>query len=151
MTASLIVIWLHVLGVVVWMGSVMFQSHVLAPMARHGHVAAFAAAARRGRAVGWAGLAVVVLTGFYNVTRLGPLDRVMQSGAALLLAGKFGLVLVLVALAGQRDFNQVPRLGRAIASGEDPSAAVRAIGWLDRLTLLLGLVAIYLGLAISRS
>jgi len=148
---TLAALWLHVLGVIVWMGGVMYQAHVLLPMARRGHVAAFAAAARRGRPVGWTALALVVLTGFYNVTRLGPLDRVMQSGAAMLLAGKFGLVLVLAALAGRRDFGEVTRLDRLVASGDDPAPALAAIAWLDRIALLLGLVIVYLGLAISRS
>jgi len=148
---TLAALWLHVLGVIVWMGGVMYQAHVLLPMARRGHVAAFAAAARRGRPVAWTALARVVLTGFYNVTRLGPLDRVMQSGAAMLLAGKFGLVLVLAALAGRRDFGEVTRLDRLVASGDDPAPALGAIAWLDRIALLLGLVIVYLGLAISRS
>ncbi len=147
----MLAIFLHVLGVVVWMGGVMYQAHVLLPMARRGHVAAFALAARRARPVAWSALALVVLTGLYNVTRLGPLDRVMQSGVAMLLAAKLGLVLVLVALAGQRDFSQVARLNRFVADGGDPTPALRAIAWLDRIALLLGLVIIYMGLAISRS
>ncbi len=147
----MLAIFLHVLGVVVWMGGVMYQAHVLLPMARRGHVAAFALAARRARPVAWSALALVVLTGLYNVTRLGPLDRVMQSGVAMLLAAKLGLVLVLVALAGQRDFSQVARLNRLVADGGDPTPALRAIAWLDRIALLLGLVIIYMGLAISRS
>lgn len=149
---SLIAIFLHVLGVVVWMGGLMYQAHVLLPMARRGgHAAAFALAARRARPVAWSALGLVVLTGLYNVTRLGPLDRVMQSGIALLLTGKFALVLVLVALSGQRDFGQVTRLNRLVASGGDPTPALSAIGWLDRIALLLGVVIIYLGLTISRS
>jgi uncharacterized membrane protein len=144
-------IFLHVLGVVVWMGGVMYQAHVLLPMARRGHAAAFAAAARRARPVAWTALALVVLTGLYNVTRLGPLDRVMQSAAAMLLAGKLGLVLVLVAVAGQRDFSQVTRLNRLVASGGDAASALSSIAWLDRISLVLGIVIIYLGLAISRS
>ncbi len=147
----MLAIFLHVLGVVVWMGGVMYQAHVLLPMARRGHVAAFALAARRARPVAWSALALVVLTGLYNVTRLGPLDRVMQSGVAMLLAAKLGLVLVLVALAGQRDFSQVARLNRFVADGGDPTPALRAIAWLDRIALLLGLVIIYMGLALSRS
>ena len=75
----------------------------------------------------------------------------MQSGAAMLLAGKFGLVLVLAALAGRRDFGEVTRLDRLVASGDDPAPALGAIAWLDRIALLLGLVIVYLGLAISRS
>ena len=44
-----------------------------------------------------------MLTGFYNVTRLGALERVMESGAGLLLAAKFMLVILAVAVAAQRD------------------------------------------------
>ena len=99
----------------------------------------------------WVAIALVVLTGFYNVTLLGPLDRVLQSGAALLLALKFMLVLVAVGVAGQRDFAQVPRLGRAMAAGEDPGPALSAIAWLDRVVLLLAVVIVYLGLAVSRA
>src|SRR5438094_10666481 len=98
---TLAALWLHVLGVIVWMGGVMYQAHVLLPMARRGHVAAFATAARRGRPVAWTALALVVLTRFYNVTRLGPLHRVMQAGAAMVLAGRSVLVHVLAALSGR--------------------------------------------------
>jgi hypothetical protein len=75
----------------------------------------------------------------------------MESGAGLVLAGKFVLVIVAVALAAQRDFSQVPRLRRALAAGGDAGPALRAIAWLDRLTLLLALAIVYLGLAISRA
>ena len=147
----LAIVWLHLLGVVVWVGGVMYQTHVLLPSARRGEAAAFADAARRARPATWTAVAVVVLTGFYNVTRLGPVDQVMESGAGLLMAGKFMLVLVAVAVAGQRDFAQVPRLHRALADGESPGPALAAITWLDRIVLLLAAVIVYLGLAISRA
>jgi uncharacterized membrane protein len=143
-------LWLHVVGVVVWMGGLAYQAHALAPGARRGAAAAFAEAAARGRAAGWTALAVTVLSGLYNVTRLGPVERVMESGAALALAVKFLLVLLLIAVAGQRDFAQVPRLRRVLAAGEDPAAALGAIAWLDRAALLLGAVIVYLGLFVSR-
>ena len=98
------------LGVVIWIGGVAWQAHVLAPLARRGDARVFAEAARRARPVTWTAVSVVVLTGFYNVTRLGSLETVMQSGAGLALAGKFMLVLAAVALAAQRDFAHVPRL-----------------------------------------
>jgi len=147
----LLAVWLHVLGVVVWMGGLAYQAHALAPVARRGGAAAFVAAAARGRPAAWTALSLTVLTGLYNVTALGPLERVMASGAALALAGKFLLVLVIVALAGQRDFGLVPRLRRALDGGDDPASALRAIGWLDRATLLLALVVVYLGVLVSRS
>ncbi|OGK99041.1 MAG: hypothetical protein A3E31_12660 [Candidatus Rokubacteria bacterium RIFCSPHIGHO2_12_FULL_73_22] len=151
MSGPLLVLWLHLLGVVVWVGGLAYQAHVLGPAARRGGVAAFADAARRARPVAWAAVAVVVLSGLYNVTRLGPLERVLASGAGLLLAGKVVLVLAMVALAAQRDFAQVPRLGRALAAGEAPGPALAAIAWLDRLVLLLALIVVYLGLAVSRA
>jgi uncharacterized membrane protein len=135
---------------VVWVGGLMYQAHVLLPAARRDGAAMLADVLRRGRTVAWAAIAVVVLTGFYNVTRLGPLERVLESGAALALALKFMLVLGAVAIAGQRDFSQVPRLARALAAGDDPTPALWAIRWMDRVVLLLAAVIVYLGLAISR-
>jgi uncharacterized membrane protein len=132
-------------------GGLAYQAHVLLPAARRGTVATFADAARRARPVTWTSIAVVVLTGFYNVTQLGDLQRVMESGAGLLLAGKFILVILAVALTGQRDFAQVTLLAAALASGRDPNAALRAITRLDRIVLALALVVIYLGLAVSRA
>lgn len=150
---ALVPIWLHVLGVVIWVGGLAWQAHVLAPLARRGEVRLVAEAARRARPVTWTAIAVVALTGFYNVTQLGSLEVVMQTGAGLALAGKFMLVLAAVALAAQRDFSHVPRLARAAAaapSDDEPATVLRAIAWLDRLVLLLALMMIYLGLFISR-
>ena len=135
----LVVLYLHVVGAVIWIGGLAYQAHVLLP------------AARRARPVAWTAIGVVVLTGFYNVTQLGDLARVMESGAGLMLAGKFILVILAVALTSQRDFAQLTLLNAAVTSGGDPSRALRAIARLDRIVLLLALVVIYLGLAISRS
>jgi uncharacterized membrane protein len=150
-TLPLLALWLHVLGVVVWLGALMYQAHVLLPLARRGEVTLFADATRRQRPIAWTALSVTVLTGFYNVTRLGSLERVMESGAALLLAGKFILVLIVVALAASRDFTHVTRLALAIQTHSDPTPALRTITHLDRLTIVLAIVIVYLGLAISRS
>lgn len=145
-----VVLWLHVLAMTVWLGGLLYQAHVLLPAARRGDARAFADAAARGRPAAWTAVAVVVLTGFYNVTRLGPLEQVMASGAALLLAGKFVLVLAAVALSGQRDFAQVPRLGRSVAAGEPVAPVLATIAWLDRAVITLGVIVAYLGLVISR-
>jgi uncharacterized membrane protein len=143
---TLVAAWLHVLGVAVWVGGLVYQSHVVLPQARRaGDLRLFGEIARRGRPVVWSAVVVVVLTGLYSVTRLGPAERVMASGAGTLLAGKFILVLAMISLAAQRDFGHVPRL---LAGRED--AALGAIAWLDRVVLLLAVVVIYLGLAVSR-
>jgi uncharacterized membrane protein len=147
---ALFVVFFHVLGVVVWIGGLMYQTHVLLPAARRGGANAFTEAAVRARPVTWTAVAAVVLTGLYNVTQLGALERVMESGAGLALAGKFTLVILAVALAAQRDFAQVPLLRAAAAGGGDPGEALAAIARLDRIVLALAVVIIWLGLTISR-
>ena len=151
MITALVSVWLHLLGVVTWIGGLVYQTHLLVPAARRDGAIPVAQMLRRGRWVTWTAIALVVLTGLYNVTLLGPLDRVLQSGAALLLALKFMLVLAAVAVAGQRDFAQVPRLARAVAAGDDPRPALTVIAWMDRVVLLLAVVIVYLGLAVSRA
>ncbi len=148
---ALLAVWLHVLGVAVWMGGLLYQAHVLFPLARGGQPGPFAEAAARARPAAWTALGLVVLTGLYNVTTLGSLEQAMRSGAAELLAGKLALVLVLLPVAAQRDFAQLARLRRAVAAGDDPGPALSAIAWLDRLALLLGAAVAYLGLAVSRA
>jgi uncharacterized membrane protein len=146
----LLPVWLHVLGVVVWMGGLAYQAHVLAPVARRGDAAGFAAAAARARPVAWSALIVVVLTGLYNVSQLGPAARVIQSGAATMLAGKFLLVMIALPLAAHRDFTQVVALRRVVERGDDPRPVLARIAWLDRVVLTLATVTVYLGLAVSR-
>jgi Copper resistance protein D len=129
---------------------VLYQSLALLPAVRPKRVNVFVEVARRARPISWAAASVVVLTGFYNVTRLGPLTQVIESGAALILAGKFILVIAAIAVAGQRDFAQLPRVRALLEAGVDPTPALRAIAWLDRVVLFLAAVIIYLGLALSR-
>ena len=148
---TLLALWIHLLGMAVWLGGVLYQAHIILPMARRSGANTFAEAARRQRPFAWTALCLVVLTGLYNVTRIGPLDRVMQSGAGVLLAGKLILVLLLIAVAAQRDFTHLVRLHIALTTNQDPAPALRAIAWHDRVTILLALAIIYLGLAISRA
>ena len=68
-----------------------------------------------------------------------------------MLAAKFILVILAVALSSQRDFAQVTLLNAALAGGGDPTRALRSITRLDRVVLLLALIVIYLGLAVSRA
>jgi len=144
-------VWLHLLAVVVWLGGLLFQSHVLFPQWRKTGGSPLAAATlRRFRPVAWSAVILLVLTGFYNLTRLPSLPLLLQTGAGALLALKVVLLLIALPLAAHRDFKQGSRLARALESGEDPVALLKSVLWLDRVVLLLGVVAIYLGLAASR-
>ena len=133
----------------VWIGGLLQQSLLWLPTARAHRADAFLVAARRARRLTWTAVTIVVLTGFYNVTQLGPIEQVMQSGVALTLAGKFMLVILAVALAGQRDFAALPRAEALLAAGREPTPALRAMARLDRLVLVLGAAMIYLGLTLT--
>jgi len=144
-------LWLHVLGAVVWLGGLIFQSHVLFPQLKKGGGNQLAARAIRSfRPVGWTALILLVLTGLHNLTRLAPLDQLFRSSAGMLLALKIILVLVAIPLAAHRDFSLGSRLARALETGEDPFPLLRRVAWLDRVLLLLGVVLVYLGVALSR-
>ena len=151
MSIRLVALWLHLLGAIVWIGGLVYQTHVLLPLARRGQAAAFAEAARRARPATWTAIALVVLTGFYNVTQLGSFERALASGAAPLLVAKFALVILAVALAGQRDFAQVPLLHAALAAGADAQEPLATIARLDRVVLVLAAIVVYLGLAAARA
>jgi len=135
----------------VWLGGLLFQSHILLPLlARGGPAEALARAVRRSRRVGWTALALLVLTGLHHLTRLPAVAAMTESGVLKLLALKLFLVVVVLMLTAHRDFGVAARLIRAVAEGRDATQALRTLVRIDRVTLLLGVGLVYLGLAVSR-
>ena len=147
----LLPLWLHVLSAAVWLGGLLFQSHILLPLlARGGAEEPVAQAVRRSRRVAWTALVLLILTGLHNLTRLPPVISMIESGVLKLLALKLFLVVILLMLSAHRDFGVAARLIRAVAAGRDATPALRMLVRLDRVALLLGLGLVYLGLAVSR-
>ena len=147
----LLPIWLHVLSAAVWLGGLLFQSHILFPLlAKGGPAEVIAQAVRRFRRVAWVALTLLVLTGLYNLTLLPPVAAMIESGLVKLLALKLFVVVVLLMLSAHRDFGVAARLIRAVAAGQDPRMALRAIIRIDRVVLVLGVGLVYLGLVLSR-
>ena len=147
----LLPLWLHVLSAAVWLGGLLFQSHILFPLlATGGPAAPIAQAIRRFRRVAWTALVLLVLTGLHHLTRLPPVAAMSESGVLKLLALKLFLVVVLLMLSAHRDFGVAARLMRAVAAGQDPRMALRTIVRIDRVVLVLGVGLVYLGLALSR-
>ena len=147
----LLPLWLHVVSAAVWLGGLLFQSHILLPLlARGGPVEAVAESVRRSRRVAWTALALLVLTGLHNLTRLPSVAAMTESGVLKLLALKLFLVVVLLMLSAHRDFGVASRLIRGVAEGRDATQALRTLVRIDRVTLLLGVGLVYLGLAMSR-
>ena len=138
----LVVLWLHLLGVAVWLGGFVFTSHLVVPALARGERAC-AALLRRGRVVGWVALGLVVVTGFENLRHV--------SLAQPWVMAKLVLLIALLALAAHRDFALVPRIAAAVERGDDPAATPGGIRWLDRLVLALAVVVLFLGVGIARS
>lgn len=146
----LLILWLHLLAAVVWLGGLLFQSHILLPMLKgNGHAALGARVLRRARPLTWIAASLVLVTGFYNLTRLG-LSVLTETSVGTLLAVKIFLVIVALWLLAHRDFGLVARLARELDSGRDGARELRAIAWFDRVVVLLGAAVLYLGLAVSR-
>ena len=143
MSWSLAFRFLHVLAALVWAGGMLFVALVLVPVTRR---LADADLRRRlvtdvgvrFRAVGWAAIALLVLSGSGNLW-LRP---------ELLGAPRFHMKLALVALAillsAVHDFVLGPQAGRPDAP---PSLRGRA-SWLARLNVLVVLTIVLLGLAL---
>lgn len=133
------------------MGGLLFQSHVLLPaLLKAGHAGLGVGVLRRARPGSWVALLLLLVTGLHNLSRLS-LSVLTETPAGRLLALKLLLVIVVLMLSAHRDFGLVSRLTRELDAGRDGARQLRAIAWIDRTVILLGVAALYLGLAISRS
>jgi uncharacterized membrane protein len=140
----LVILWLHVLAAITWIGGMLFIALVLVPVTRRledptVRTRLVQETGRRFRTVGWIALIVLVVTGLLN----------LWSHPGLLssprLHWKLGLVGLALILSAFHDFVLGPRAG---APGADPSARVRA-SWVARVNVLVVLVVVLLGLSLA--
>ena len=137
----LFVIWVHVVAAATWVGGVLYGSHLVAPAAARGGRDALAVLVRA-RVVGWASLAVLVVTGLENIRGL--------PFASPWLAAKLVVVLAVLALVAHRDFALLPRAVRAIETGAEPASALKSVRILDRVVVLFALVVLLLAVGVAR-
>ncbi|MBI2468449.1 MAG: hypothetical protein HYV62_11640 [Candidatus Rokubacteria bacterium] len=130
----ILLIWLHVMAAAVWLGGLLFASHLVVSALARGE-RAYLALLIRARLIGWAALGLLVVTGLENLRQTG-LARPWVMGKVL-------LVLVLLALL-------LPRAAAAIEGGGAPEGALDGVRWLDRILVLLGAAAVFLGVGIAR-
>jgi putative copper export protein len=130
-----------VLAAAVWVGGLLYTSHLVVPALARGE-RAYLGLLGRARFAAWAALGLLIVTGLDNLRRVR-LDSPW-------LIAKLGLVIVLFALAAHRDFALVPRATREIGAGVAPTQALGGVRWLDRLLLILAAVVLFLGVGIAR-
>jgi uncharacterized membrane protein len=137
----LVVVWLHVVAAMAWVGGVLYTNHLVLPAVSRGARDSLVLLVR-GRVMAWAALAVLVVTGLENLRRVPAISA--------WLAAKLVVVIALLALAAHRDFAMLPRALHGIEGGAGPAGALSGVRALDRVLLILALVVLFLAVGVAR-
>lgn len=156
MSLALVLLWLHVLAAIAWIGGMLFLGAVLAPATRAlpeaERTALFGLVGPRLRLLGWGSIAVLLVTGVGNVLVNVPSWAYLSaSRAGPLLAVKLLFVASLIAMSIVHDFVYGPRqiaLSAQARAGQATPEQRAAIERLRRRVRLLGQISLVLGLAV---
>lgn len=156
----LLLVWLHVLAAVSWIGGTIFLSLVLAPLVRSRKaapefMALFRLAARRFRVIVWSAIALLLTTGPVLLHRRG-LSVFDSTEWPQILRIKLGLVAVLLFLTFAHDLLLGPQLRRisaisVSARSRREQALVRFASWVPRVGVLLALGVLFAAVMLARS
>lgn len=164
-----VVLYLHLLAAVFWIGEMLFLAAVVGPYSRT--LAAdvrrdlFQALGRRSRPWAWSAIGVLLVTGVLNVVLMGvPLGDLLKglfwrTAFGTAFADKLAAVFLLlvgvfyhdVVLAGRsaRLGQRVRTEGARPALLRDVERTRRAASWAGRVNLLLALVVVWFGLGLT--
>jgi uncharacterized membrane protein len=162
MSLYLLNVTIHVLAAVLWLGGMFFLAAVGAPVLRKVEppelrARLFRHLGEQFRRVGWIAIAVLLLTGVFNLHFRGVLAAdVLFSGAlwgtpyGRALAWKLGAVTAMLAVQALHDFHLGPAASR-LPSGS-PAALVmrRRAALLARLSAVLGIVVVIAAVRLAR-
>jgi putative copper resistance protein D len=163
MAFRVFILWLHLLGAVVWIGGLCFQLLVVVPIPSHSPVSAERLRLGlsldiRFRSVMWPAVGLVLLTGLYNVMNVLYATTLAGSSIPPAFARLLGLKLLLVALMlvlqGIQRFALQPRMVALLARlssevSQSPDELLRLqslSNLLCLLTVLAAVVVLLLGL-----
>jgi uncharacterized membrane protein len=159
MGASLL-IWLHLVAAVSWIGGMVFLSVVLVPILKREPFASqktllFLAMARRFRVVVWGVIAVLLFTGLLLLHQRG-IPIADPSRWPTTLAVKLGLVTILLLLTLAHDLIIGPRVGRIVQLPTESRtrfdhALVLWSRWVARFSLLLALAVLFAAVMLART
>ncbi len=155
-----LVVFVHVLGAVIWVGGILFLGFVAVPAIRRlpddarGNL--LSTIGRRFRLIGYLALAVLFITGIIQMVTLGAnLSNVLDGsffatrfGSSLAI--KLVLVVIMVSVSAVHDFVVGPASARALASGADTTNLRQAASWLARVTAVLAVLVVYYAVRMLR-
>ena len=155
-----LLIWLHLVAAISWIGGMIFLSVVLVPILKREPFASqkallFLAMARRFRVVVWGMIAVLLFTGPLLLYQRG-ISMADPSRWPTILVVKLGLVTILLFLTLTHDLIIGPRVGRIIQLPMESRtsfdhALVLWSRWVARGSLLLALAVLFAAVMLERS
>ena len=156
---SMLVI-LHILAAVTWVGGMIFLSLVLAPLVRSRKavpefMALFRSAALRFRPIVWVAIAILVMTGPMLLSLRGVAVASPSSWPGI-VSVKLTLVALLLLLTLLHDLVLGPQVSRVSAIPESKRTAgeqvvFKTARWLPRLSLLIALAVVMTAAMLARS
>lgn len=155
-----IVVFIHVVGAMIWVGGILFLAGVAVPVARRFEPVVrskvTAELGRQFRIVGWTTLGVMLLSGIVAAAYRGATWQNVFDGTFWVtpfgrtLAEKLAVVALMVAISFTHDFILGPAAARAAAAGEDIAGARKHATRLARITALLALLVVFLAVNLPR-
>ncbi|KXJ99607.1 hypothetical protein FBQ96_12785 [Nitrospirales bacterium NOB] len=155
-----VLIWIHLLSAVVWIGGMVFLSVVLVPVLRRGgqfaqHATLFRTVAYRFRGLVWGAMGVLIVTGLVIASGRS-IDVTAPHLWPAVFAAKLGVVALLFALTLLHDLVVGPRVRRVLGVKEVERTAgdrllLRYSVLVPRLSLLLSLVVLLLAVILART
>jgi uncharacterized membrane protein len=155
-----LLVWLHLVAAVSWIGGTIFLSVVLMPVLKREPFASqrallFRTIARRFRALVWGAITVLLFTGPLLLRQRG-IPIADPSGWPMVLATKLGLVTILLFLTLTHDLILGPRVGRILQlPTENRSRFDQALvvwsPWVARCLLFLALAVLFAAVMLVRT
>ena len=153
---------LHVLAALLWLGGMFFLAAVGAPVLRRVEPPAlraqlFARLGAQFRGVGWAAIAVLVVTGLVSLRYRGwwgmdvwgnPHFWASRHGQAL--AWKLATVVIMVTVSAVHDFVHGPAAGRLRPGSAEALAMRKRAAWLARVNAVVGVVLVAAAVRLAR-
>lgn len=155
-----VLVVLHILAAVSWIGGMIFLSLVLAPLVRSRKaapefMALFRSAALRFRPIVWVAIAILLATGPMLLSLRG-IHVTSPTAWPVIVTVKLTLVFVLLCVTFLHDLVLGPRVSRVSAIPESQrttgeQVVFRTARWLPRLSLLIALAVVVAASSLARS
>lgn len=151
----MLVLWVHLLAVIAWVGGMIFLTLILVPVERgikdqKLRYEILNKVGRRFKYLGWGCIVILLITGTFSaIQKIGSSDVLFHTGYGKTFLLKLFLVSIIIILSAIHDFYLGPRLVYNAKAENKPTHVLTSILiLLARGNLLLVLAVIFLGLSL---